>query len=250
MKNDLLISVAEDHMKDKKYDPQVSLVGYIKGFINESQTLAIAKKDLKKGLKEITHLTYHKLNVVIDSYVEWGLLIEDGDYYYFNSVGAPFIGLQGETIRFCAKHLGVIDLKVYLYLMNKYQLNCIGKQSGRYTENYFFSKREIAQALGYNGTYEPNIMEINKSLQILTDTGLIEYSVSKRRDGHQGYYHELYCVRQYSSTHLKADAAYVKEKQLKGEDISEEGMLELAAPIRENIKIIATAEDSKKFLGL
>ena len=66
-------------------------------------------------------------------------------------------------------------------------------------------------------------MEINKSLQVLTDTGLIKYSVSKRRDGHQGYYHELYCVRQYSSTHLKADAAYVKEKQLKGEDISEEG---------------------------
>ena len=70
MKNDLLISVAENHMKDKKYDPQVSLIGYIKGFINDSQTLAIAKKDLKKGLKEITHLTYHKLNVVIDSYVE------------------------------------------------------------------------------------------------------------------------------------------------------------------------------------
>jgi len=42
----------------------------------------------------------------------------------------------------------------------------------------------------------------------------------------------------------------VKEKQLKGEDISEEGMLELAAPIRENIKVIAAAEDPKKLLGL
>ena len=134
--------------------------------------------------------------------------------------------------------------------MNKYQLNCIGKQNGRYNENYFFSKKEIAQALGYNGTYEPNIMEINKSLQVLTDMGLIEYSKSKRRDGHQGYYHELYCVRQYSATHLKADVAYVKEKQLKGEDISEEGMLELATPIRENIKVIATAEDPRKLLGL
>ena len=68
--NDLLISIAEKHMKDKKYDPQVSLVGYIKGFINDSQRLVIAKKDLRKGLKEITHLTYHKLNVVIDSYIE------------------------------------------------------------------------------------------------------------------------------------------------------------------------------------
>ena len=237
-------------MKDKKYDPQVSLVGYIKGFINDSQRLVIAKKDLRKGLKEITHLTYHKLNVVIDSYVEWGLLIEDGDYYWFNTVEAPFVGLKGETIRFCAKHLGIMDLKVYLYLMNKYQLNCIGKQNGRYSENYFFSKREIAVALGYNGTKETNIMEINKSLQILADTGLIEYSESKRREGHQGYYHELYCVRQYSVTHLKADAAYVKEKHLKGETLSDEGMLELAAPIRENIKVIASADDPKMLLGL
>ena len=143
-----------------------------------------------------------------------------------------------------------MDLKVYLYLMNKYQLNCIGKQNGRYSENYFFSKREIAVALGYNGTKETNIMEINKSLQILADTGLIEYSESKRREGHQGYYHELYCVRQYSVTHLKADAAYVKEKHLKGETLSDEGMLELAAPIRENIKVIASADDPKMLLGL
>lgn len=70
MKNDLLISVAEKHMKNKKYDPQVSLVGYIKGLVNDSQKLIILKSDLKKGLKEITHLTYHKLNVVIDSYIE------------------------------------------------------------------------------------------------------------------------------------------------------------------------------------
>lgn len=132
--------------------------------------------------------------------------------------------------------------------MNKYQLNYIGKQTGRYSENYFFSKREIAHALGYNGSYEPNIMEINKSLQVLTDMGLIEYSQSKRREGHQGYYHELYCVRQYSSTHLKADAQYVKEKQLKGESLSEEAIVELATPIKENLKVIASAQDRRSLL--
>lgn len=120
-----------------------------------------------------------------------------------------------------------MDLKVYLYLMNKYQLNCIGKRTGRYIENYFFSKKEIAQALGYNGTYEPNIVEINRSLQVLKDMGLIEYSESKRRLRHQGYYHELYKVQEYSSTHVEADVNYVKEKRMIGESLSEEAKTEL-----------------------
>ena len=168
----------------------------------------------------------------------------------YPTIGSPFIGLQGETIRFCAKYLGIHNLKVYLYLMNKYQLNCIGKRSGRYTENYFFSKREIAKALGYSGTNEINIQEVNKSLQVLADTGLIEYSESKRREGHQGYYHELYVVRQYSSSHLKADAAYVKESQEQGKVLSEVSVSNLAKPIRENIKVIEAAEDQKKILEI
>lgn len=247
LKNDLLISVAEEHMKDKKYNPQVSLVGYIKGFIDDSQ-LKVSKKELKKGLKEVTRLTYHKLNVVIEAYLQLQLLIEDGDYYIFNPIEAPFVGLQGETIRFCAEHMGVLDLKVYLYLMNKYQLNCIGKQNGRYTENYFFSKREIAVALGYAGNKESNIRSINRSLELLADTGLIVYSESKRRQGHNGYYHELYIVRQYSSTHLKADATYVKDRQLKGIELKEDDLNDLAAPIRNNIKLIEEAKSTRQIL--
>lgn len=142
-----------------------------------------------------------------------------------------------------------MDLKVYLYLLNKYKLNCRGRESGRYTENYFFSKREIAKALGYNGTKESNILEINKSLMVLADTGLIEYSESKRRKGHQGYYHELYVAREYSSTHLKADAAYVKEKQEKGEEISDEILADIAAPIRKNIKVITATTDQRAALS-
>lgn len=70
MANDLLISVVEDHMKDKKYNPQVSLVGYIVGTIDDQKHLVVSKKALKQGLKEMSHLSYYKLNIVINTYIE------------------------------------------------------------------------------------------------------------------------------------------------------------------------------------
>lgn len=216
LKNDLLISVAENHMKVQKYNPQVSLVGYLGGFIDENGNLNVSKKNLKKGLQERLGLKRTRINTLITTYLELGLIKEDKDNYIFSKIEAPFVGLQRDTIMFCGQHLGQIPFKVYLYLMNKYQLNCIGRQNGRYIENYFFSKREIAVALGYNGTKEDNILKIQEALELLQDLGFLKCSSSQRRQGHNGYYHELFWVNQYSVTHLKSDLEYLADRQKRG----------------------------------
>lgn len=216
-KNALLVSVAEKHMKIQKYNPQVSLIGYVNGFIDQgSDNLVISKRDLKKGLQERLGLKRTRINTLITTYLELGLIKEEGDNYIFSKIEAPFVGLKSDTIMFCSQHLGQIPFKVYLYLMNKYQLNLLGKKSGRYTENYFFSKREIVLALGYNGTKEENILKIQEALELLKDLGFLNCSPSQRRAGHNGYYHELFWVNQYSLTHLSADLEYLADRQKRG----------------------------------
>lgn len=215
-KNALLVSVAEKHMKVQKYNPQISLIGYVKGFVDNDDNLVISKVDLKKGLQERLGLKRTRINTLITTYLELGLIKEQGNNYIFSKIEAPFVGLKSDTIMFCSQHLGQVPFKVYLYLMNKYQLNLLGKKCGRYTENYFFSKREIAIALGYSGTKEENILKIQEALELLKDLGFLNCSSLQRRTGHNGYYHELFWVNQYSLTHLSADLEYLADRQKRG----------------------------------
>lgn len=191
-KNDILISVNEMHMKNKQYNPQISLVTYIKGYITSDKELTIEKKKLRQGLKELTQLSNYKINTIINAYLQLGLMTEKDDLYVLSKVDAPFIGLRGETVRFCLTYTSDFVFKIYIYLLNKYEINKMGKDRGKFTENYFFAKKYIAQALGYNPTKETNILKVNEGLEILKDLGLINYGPSRKREGHNGYYHELY----------------------------------------------------------
>lgn len=243
-KSALLVSVAEDHMKVQKYNPQVSLIGYVNGFVDKDDNLIISKRDLKKGLQERLGLKRTRINTLITTYLELGLIREDQNNYVFSKIDAPFVGLKPDTIMFCSQHLGQIPFKVYLYLMNKYQLNLLGKKHGRYTENYFFSKREIAVALGYNGTKEENILQIQEALELLKDLGFLNCSSSQRRAGHNGYYHELFWVNQYSLTHLSADLEYLADRQRRGYNYIGKATKEnLAEPL---VNILEASDNSVK----
>ena len=233
--NDLLISVAEDHMKNKQYDPQLYLVSFNNGEIikekNESYK-CIRKEDLKKAIKQILHKSYYKCNKLIEAYISFGLIKEEEDYYIFNVVEKPFIGLSADSVRFCLDYVPEFSFKIYCYLMYKYQLHLYVKKKYGQKENYFFSKTEIALALGYSKKQD-TLLEINRALVQLDKMGLIKYSTSRKRPGHNGMYHELYWVHQYSSVHLEADSAFVQSLVDKNETITEETFEKIAEPIKD-----------------
>lgn len=236
-KNDILISVDETHMKNKQYNPQVSLVTYIKGYITSDKDLTIGKKELKLGLKELTQLSDYKINTIIKAYLQLGLMTEKDDLYVLSKVDAPFIGLKGETVRFCLTYTSDFVFKIYIYLLNKYEINKLGREQGRFVENYFFAKKYIAQALGYNPTKEANILKVNEGLEILKDLGLINYGPSKKREGHNGYYHELYWVNKYSITQIEAQKKYLQQRQQQGKHkVGESTKKNLIDPFRQEIE--------------
>jgi len=193
-KNDLLIGVAEEHMKNKQYDPQLYLASYNKGYIVEQNGITyhyVNKKELKKAIKDVLHKTYYKCNLLIDTYIKLGLITETEEFYIFNSVDKPFIGLTVDNVKFCLDYLSEISFKVYCYLMSKYVKHLYVQQQYGEIEDYYFSKTEIALALGYTKR-ETNILSIQRALVLLEDVGLIKISESHCRPGHNGYYHRLY----------------------------------------------------------
>ena len=241
MKNDLLISVAEEHMQNKQYDPQLYLASYNKGYIVERDGITyhyVDKKELKKAIKDVLHKTYYKCNVLIKTYIDLGLITETDEFYIFNSVDKPFVGLTVDTVKFCLDYLNELPFKVYCYLMSKYVKHLYLKERYGKTENYFFSKTEIALALGYSKK-EANILLIQRALVVLEDMGLIKFSKSYQRPGHKGYYHELYWVRQYSKTQIKADVQYMTQAIEQGRVVNQEVLDELAQPVKDNIKLLA-----------
>ncbi len=248
MKNDLLISVAEDHMKNKQYDPQLYLASFNKGYIVEDNGVTyhyVDKKELKKAIKDVLHKTYYKCNILIKTYIDLGLITETDEFYIFNSIDKPFIGLTVDTVKFCLDYLNELPFKVYCYLMSKYIKHLYIKEKYNRNENYFFSKTEIALALGYT-KQEKNILLIERSLAVLEDVGLVKFSKSHQRPGHKGCYHELYWVKQYSSTQIKADMRYVGDAVKQGKQLSTEVYEELAAPVKEEIKVLSDQEKADR----
>ena len=252
MKNDLLVNVNENHMKNKQYDPQLYLASFNKGYIVEQDGITyhyVDKKELRDVIKEVLHKTYYKCNVLIKTYIDLGLITETDEFYIFNSVDKPFIGLTVDTVKFCLDYLNELPFKVYCYLMSKYIKHLYIKETYGKNENYFFSKTEIALALGYT-KQEKNILLIQRALAVLEDVGLIKYSQSYQRPGHKGYYHELYWVKQYSKTQIKADSQYMAAAIEQGKKIDEEVLNELAAPVKNNVKILADKVKSGLDRGL
>lgn len=241
MKNDLLISVAEEHMQNKQYDPQLYLASYNKGYIVEQNGVTyhyVDKKELKKAIKDVLHKTYYKCTVLINTYIDLGLITETDEFYVFNSVDKPFVGLTVDTVKFCLDYLNELPFKVYCYLMSKYVKHLYIKEKYNRNENYFFSKTEIALALGYT-KQEKNILLIQRALTVLEDVGLVSFSKSYQRPGHKGYYHELYWVRQYSKTQIKADTDFMMRAIEQGREVGQDVLDELAQPVRDNIKLLA-----------
>lgn len=252
MKNDLLISVSNEHMKNKQYDPQLYLASFNKGYIIEKNGNTyhyVDKKELRDSIKNMLHKTYYKCNVLIKTYIDLGLIVETDEFYVFNAVDKPFVGLTADNVKFCLDYLTELPFKVYCYLMSKYTKHLYVKETYGKNENYFFSKTEIALALGYSKK-ESNILLIQRALAVLEDVGLIKISKSYQRPGHKGYYHELYWVKQYSKTQVRADSEYITSVLEQGREINEEVLNELAAPVKDNVKILADKVKSGLDRGL
>ena len=248
MKNDLLINVAEKNMQNKQYNPQLYLAAFNKGYVIEQNGITyhyVDKKELKKAIKDVLHKTYYKCNVLIKTYIELGLITETEEFYIFNSVDKPFVGLTVDTVKFCLDYLNELPFKVYCYLMSKYVKHLYIRQKYHRNENYFFSKTEIALALGYT-KQEKNILLIQRALAVLEDVGLIKFSESHQRKGHKGYYHELYWVKQYSSTQIKADSRFIKDSIKEGRELSEEVYEELVEPVKQEVKALTIQEKADR----
>lgn len=214
----VLISVSKEHMSNKNYEPSVVVLANELGYVDEeNQHRCISRAQLIAQMKSVLKLSKYKCGIILDVFVESGLIKQGDtkDELYLNLIQHSFLKLLMTTARYCLEHLSNNEFKIYCYLFNKYNMHIYYQ----HTENYFFSEKEVAEAIGYKGRNPNTVRMIKESLLTLRELGLIDYDLeSIGRPGKHGTYHELYCVRDYSPVQTEALQQTIDEcKQLPDE---------------------------------
>ncbi len=224
----ILVSVAEDHMQIRNYEPGVAALASTFGRVEDDRRI-INRTELTDNMKKLFGLSKYKCKQIIDVLLETGLF-EQGESVnelYVVQLTTNFLKMFVTTVRFCCEHLSTFTFKVYCYLFNKYNMHIYYQ----YNDNYFFSEKEILESIGYSRNV--NIRRrLKESLKILKKLGLIEYSEEAAgRPGKHGVYHELYAVYNYSPIQKNALQELVDEgEKLSPNIVSEAAAMEVEIP--------------------
>lgn len=217
MDDNVLISVDEEHMKEKNYDPGVIVVANGIGYIDNEKRRHFTRAELIAQMKTVLKLTKYKCGIILDVFIDAGIISEgeNKNELYLNPIRHNFLKMLMTTAKYCLEHLSNNEFKIYCYLFNKYNMHIYYQ----HIENYFFSEKEVAEAIGYKGRNPNTVRMIKECLLTLRELGLIDYDLeSVGRPGKHGTYHELYAVYDYSPVQTEALQQTIDEcKQLPDE---------------------------------
>lgn len=112
MEEEVFISVKDDHMTQRNYDPMLSLIASQTGYINETYRV-IEKTEFIRLLRERLKLTRYKAKTIIQIYIDLGLITEDNKYYRFNPIQKYFIKITLSNAIYFIDNLSSYVFKVY-----------------------------------------------------------------------------------------------------------------------------------------
>jgi len=242
---DKSLYVEVNKLEDKRYQLDVlSLIVY-NSWVDEEIRI-VKKKDLRKALMAALKIDSRKTTRLINNFIDLGILEVKGYDYIVHKAQPPFLNIPIPTVKFCLEHMGDLDFKIYCVLLNMYNKH----QYYGYEQNYFFSKKELLEGIGYANTTR-NLHIVDEALIILKKLGFIDYSGPKKRVGEDGkqsmaYYFELLNVNLIPKAKVEADKQYLS---IDGK-INRENYLDFAPEVvkefPETIEVEEEKEEKKK----
>lgn len=187
----------------------------------------IKKKDLRKVLVQSLGIDSRKTTRLLKNFIDLGILEVKGYDYIVHKAKPPYLKIPISTVKFCLEHMGDLDFKVYCVLLNMFNKH----QYYGYKENYFFSKKELLEGVGYTNNAR-NLHIADEALIILKKLGFIEYDGPKKRIDENGkqskaYYFELLKVNLIPKSKKEADQQYISV----GGKINRENYLDFAPEV-------------------
>lgn len=226
MERQALVSTKTERMKNKKYEVQPQLLSIQQGYVDpETKEYKVSYQDLRQGLKKILKRSYYKIQVIIDTYVDLGLMRIENNECIFNSLATEgnFVSIPVVTARFLIDQMSEFNTKVYCWFLNKYQIH----KMYNFKENYFFTKKEILEDLGLVN-HTKNRIKLTETMQVLKNIGAIDYAdipIAKNGEG-KGLYTELYKVNSIIKSQEKAVNSFIKEEQMQLKETEKNFQLE------------------------
>lgn len=202
-KNNTVIhfDVHEEKMKNKNYDLlALAAVNLDCKVINNEKR--ISEVEFRKKLRHLLQLSNYKIKILIQTFIDLGVIKQDGKDIVLLPVGAekPFIKLNLYTIRYCLDSLSPLAFKIYCFLKRKYDLHVFYN----YKENYCFSDKELLESCGLSRKYE-NCLTLSNILNTLEELNLIKYNHKAHgKSGVHGLYKDLYWVKEASNIVVKS----------------------------------------------
>lgn len=228
-KKDILLNVSDEVLSNKNYELMPLAGTYFMDCTFVEKEKVVRQTEFKTYLKSVLHKSYYKINKLIETYLCLGAMRDDGNgNYIISPVNIKFVGLTKVTALYFIEHMSDFDLKIYCYLLNKYNIH----QQYHHRDYFHFSKAGLLKALGYANKQE-NVYKVDITLKLLEKLNLIEYShESHGIAGHHGVYMDLYKVNQYSNVQIEVaqewankdiiDNEVLEQIALPGVELSEE----------------------------
>lgn len=198
-RKEIFLDLDKGKMNNQHYNLSAMAVANVLGYWDsEKQQRVFSKSVFRSTLKENLKIGYRKANKILSTFEELGCIYIEDDTCYLNKVsGNSFLKMDLRTMKYCLDNLSDANFKIYCYLFNKYNLH----NAYNYKENYFFSKQELLDMLGYTKTGE-SFKKITSHLMTLRKLGLINFQDQWVYRG-QGRYYELYAVYPQSNVQIE-----------------------------------------------
>lgn len=197
------ISVDKKHMEKPDYNVDlVSQAYYLGEFNQDEETWTVEKKALRKrmlfnridGKSEAENdgrnnkkMSYYKFNAALNVLSNLGLMKEEGKYLIFKKVDKVFLKLTPRTIYYCGMNLPPLTMKIYFFLLNKWNRHVKYGYSGQL---YRFSKKTLLEMAGIP-YHTNNLIVVTDSLNMLKKLGLISFDGPFRLSQQGGSYYNL-----------------------------------------------------------
>lgn len=197
------ISVDKKHMEKPDYNVDlVSQAYYLGEFNQDEETWTVEKKALRKrmlsnridGKSEAENdgrnnkkMSYYKFNAALNVLSNLGLMKEEGKYLIFKKVDKVFLKLTPRTIYYCGMNLPPFTMKIYFFLLNKWNRHVKYGYSGQL---YRFSKKTLLEMAGIP-YHTNNLIVVTDSLNMLKKLGLISFEGPFRLSQQGGSYYDL-----------------------------------------------------------
>lgn len=197
------ISVDKKHMEKPDYNVDlVSQAYYLGEFNQDEETWTVEKKALRKrmlsnridGKSEAENdgrnnkkMSYYKFNAALNVLSNLRLMKEEGKYLIFKKVDKVFLKLTPRTIYYCGMSLPPFTMKIYFFLLNKWNRHVKYGYSGQL---YRFSKKTLLEMAGIP-YHTNNLIVVTDSLNMLKKLGLISFEGPFRLSQQGGSYYDL-----------------------------------------------------------